>query len=226
MDNTDVGHSPGNFAARSCGTPVAQLPPVFRARAGWVRLLRLYDLDDDVADPTALLPEETTLDLGTLARSRFRSLVDPVRFARYSVHNADGLGGLAFGLDEHRLRAVREFRRVPLDASSLALTIFTARPGRTAAVVAALADFVERAVDIHQPGYLLLAHSLENPRLSLLLTAVHDALALGAGASSAFNLGALLTELDPLLVGPPECFAYHPDAELAGLIGAVSPYAV
>jgi hypothetical protein len=140
------------------------------------------------------------------------------------VHDGDGVSGSGFGLDEHTLTAVREFRRVPLDASSLGLTVFTARPGRTAAVVAALAGFVERAVDIHQPGYLLLAHSLENPRLSLLLTAVHDALALGAGASSAFNLDALLVELDPLLAGPPECFAYHPDAEIVGL--TVSPYAV
>jgi hypothetical protein len=199
---------------------------MLRARAGWVRLLHLYDLDDDAADPTAVLPEDTTLDLGILARSRFRSLLDRTRFARYAVHNADGVSGLAFGRDEHTLVAVREFRRVPLDASSLGLTVFTARPGRTAAVVAALAGFVERAVDIHQPGYLLLAHSMENPRLSLLLTAVHDALALGAGASSAFNLDALLAELDPLLVGPPECFAYHPDADLAGLTSAVSPHAV
>jgi hypothetical protein len=197
---------------------------MLRSRTGWVRLLRLYDLDDDAADPTAGLPQDTMLDLGTLARSRFRSLLDRGRFACYSVHNADGLRGLAFGLAEHTLVAVREFRRVPLDASSLGLTVFTARPGRTAAVVAALAAFVERAVDIHQPGYLLLAHSLENPRLSLLLTAVHDALALGAGASSAFNLDALLAELDPLLVDPPESFAYHPDEEIAGL--TVAPYAV
>jgi hypothetical protein len=199
---------------------------MLRARAGWVRLLRLYDLDDDAADPTAVLREDTTPDLGVLARSRFRSLLDRSRFARYSVHNADGVGGLAFGLDEHTLVAVREFRRVPLDASSLGLTVFTARPGRAAAVVAALAGFVERAVDIHQPGYLLLAHSLENPRVSLLLTAVHDALALGAGASSAFNLDSLLAELDPLLIGSPECFAHHPDTEIAGLSGLVSPYAV
>jgi hypothetical protein len=199
---------------------------MLRPRAGWVRLLHFYELDDDAADPTAALGEDTTVDLEVFARSRFRSLLDRSRFARYSVHNADGLSGRAFGLDEHTLVAVREFRRVPLDASSLGLTVFTARPGRAAVVVAALAAFVERAVDIHQPGYLLLAHSFENPRVSLLLTAVHDALALGAAASSAFNLDALLAELDPLLVGPPECFAYHPDAEIASLTGAVSPYAV
>jgi hypothetical protein len=194
---------------------------MLRSRAGWVRLLHFYELADDAADPMSPLGEDTTLDLEVFARSRFRSLLDRSRFARYSVHNVDGLSGTAFGLDEHTLVAVREFRRVPLDASSLGLTVFTARPGRAAVVVAALAAFVERAVDVHQPGYLLLAHSLENPRVSLLLTAVHDALALGAAASSAFSLDALLAELDPLLVGPPECFAYHPDAELAGLTGAV-----
>jgi hypothetical protein len=197
-----------------------------RSRSGWVRVLQLYDLEDDGADHALPSGDDALLDLGVHARSRFRSLVDPSRFARYSVHDTDGTGRLPRGPGEHTLVAVREFRRVPLDASSLGLTVFTARPGRAASVVAALAGFVERAVDVHQPGYLLLAHSFENPRTALLLTAVHDAAALGAAASSAFNLDSLLAELGPLLTGPPECFTHYRDAEVAGVTGAVSPYAV
>jgi hypothetical protein len=189
-------------------------------------MLHLYELDDDRADPMGSI-EDSMLDLGVHARSRFRSLADHSRFARYSVHNTEGMGAIPFGLSgEHTLVAVREFRRIPLDASTLGLTVFTARPGRAASVVAVLAGFVERAVDVHQPGYLLLAHSLENPHTSLLLTAVRDAAALSAAASSAFNLDSLLVEIDPLLARPPECFAYDPETEAAGLASAVSPYPV
>jgi hypothetical protein len=199
---------------------------MLRSRSVWVRVLQLYDVDDVGADPAVVAIVDSLLEMRAHARSRFRSLVDPCRFALYSVHNIEDTAGLPYGLGEHTLIAVREFRRIPLDASSLALTVFTARPGRAVQVVAVLAEFVERAVDVYQPGYLLLAHSLEEPRTSLLLTAVRDAAALGAAASAAFNLDALLTELDPLLATPSECYAYCPESETAPLTGAVSPYAV
>jgi len=202
---------------------------MFRSRATWLRVLRLYDVSDDTLTPAAVLDEQSSLfDAGVHARSRFRSVVDPGRFALYSVHT-DSLPPLSFGSDregEHTLVAVREFRRVPLAASSLAMTVFTAKPGRAVPVVAAIAHFVERAVDLYQPGYLLLAHSLEEPRTSLLLMAVHDSTALGAGATSSFSLEALLPELAPLLAGAPEHYDYCPEPEAVPVTGAVSPYAV
>ena len=188
-------------------------------------MLQLYELDDDAPDPAIATLEDSLFDVRVHARSRFRSVVDPSRFALYSVHNAEGTLGPPSGFGMHTLVAVREFRRVPLDASTLGLTVFTALPGRAVQVVAALADFVERAVDLYQPGYLLLAHSLERPGTSLLVAAVRDSTALSAAAAAAFNLDALRDELDPLLAGEPECYAYCPDA-LPDLTGAVSPYAV
>src|SRR5204863_4263344 len=118
--------------------------------------------------------------------------------ALFAVHDAGreplvalaGPAGESGG--EYTLVAVRGFRRVPLAASSLGLTIFSARSGRAVQVVAAIAHFVERAVDLYQPGYLLLAHSLEEPRTCLLLMAVHDSAALGAAATAAFSLDGLL----------------------------------
>lgn len=197
-----------------------------RTRSTWVRVLQLYDIDDEAVDPARRALQDSLLDLPVHARSRFRSVVDRSRFALYSVHGTEDSTVVPLRLGEHTLLAVREFRRVPLDASTLALTVFTARPGRAVPVVAALADFVERAVDLYQPGYLLLAHSLEEPWTSLLLTAVEDAAALGAAAPTAFSLDALRLELDPLLTGAPEPYAYWPEPETASLIGAVSPYAV
>jgi hypothetical protein len=191
-------------------------------RSVWLRALRLYAAADDPPSPPALL-DDSLPDERVHARSRFRSLADPGRLALYSVHNTDGAAVLP---GKHTLIAVREFRRVPLDASSLALTVFTARPGRAVPVVAALAHFVERAVDLYQPGYLLLAHSLEEPRTSLLLTAVRDSLALGSAASAAFSLDELLPQVDQLLEAPPECYEYCPETETALLSGAVSPHAV
>jgi hypothetical protein len=193
-------------------------------------VLRLYDVDD--APPIAALLDDPALDARVHACSRFRSVVDAGRRALYAVHDADGGAPLPLGppvgggRGEHTLMAVREFRRVPLDASSLALTLFTARPGRAVPVVAALAHFVERAVDLYQPGYLLLAHSLEEPGISLLLTAVRESVALATGNAAAFSLDELRAELDPLLAAPPESYAYCPAHEPASLSGAVSPYAV
>ena len=197
-----------------------------RSRSVWARVLQLYEIDEEGSDPALVSIEDSLLDARVHARSRFRSVADPSRFALYSVHNTEGPAGLSSSPGEHTLIAVREFRRVPLDASTLGLTVFTAQPGRVAQVVATLAGFVERAVDLYQPAYLLLARSLQQPRTSLLLTAVRDSAALSAAASTAFNLDALQAELDPLLSTPPECYAHCPEAQAADLIGAVSPYAV
>jgi hypothetical protein len=190
-----------------------------------VRLLQLYAVGDDGAEPPAALVD-SPLDGAVHARSRFRSTADDSRFALYSVHNAAEVARPPAGLGEHTLVAVREFRRVPLDASSLALTVFTAWPARAVQVVAALAEFVEHAVVAYQPGYALAAHSLAAPHTSLLLTAVQDAMALGAAASAAFNLDRLLAELDPLLVTRPEYYVYCPRPAVTPTTGIVSPYAV
>lgn len=212
---------------------VAFADRMFRSRSSWLRVLRLYEITDSFTPAAAAVDEQLSLlDARVHARSRFRSVGDPGRFALYSVHNGDSAPLLALAApsaeseDEHTLIAVREFRRVPLAASSLAMTIFTARPGRAVQVVAALAHFVERAVDLYQPGYLLLAHSLEEPRTSLLLMAVHDSTALGAGATAAFSLDALMPELSPLLARGPETYEYCPEMAAEPVLGAVSPYAV
>jgi hypothetical protein len=205
---------------------------MLRHRAEWLRVLRLYEAGEDDGARALVAAEEqhSLLDARVHARSRFRSLADPARCALYSVH--DGGGAPIFPIlgrsGEHTLVAVREFRRVPLDVSSLGLTVFTARPGRAVQVVAALAHFVERAVDLYQPGYLLLAHSLDEPRTCLLLTAVRDSLALQAAGPSAFSLDALVDELAPLLAGAPESYAYCPETESEAETEpfAVSPYAV
>ena len=206
---------------------------MFRSRSSWLRVLRFYEATDSPASDASMVDEHLSLlDARVHARSRFRSVGDPGRFAVYSVHNGDSAPLLALAApaaeseDEHTLIAVREFRRVPLAASSLALTIFTARPGRAVQVVAAIAHFVERAVDLYQPGYLLLAHSLEEPRTCLLLMAVHDSTALGAGATAAFSLDGLMPELAPLLAEAPETYAYCPEEAAEPVMGAVSPYAV
>jgi hypothetical protein len=189
-------------------------------------VLQLYELDDEGADPLVGRLEDLLLDVRVHARSRFRSLARPTWYASYSVHSAEAAPGLPLSPGEHTLLAVREFRRIPLDASSLGLAVFRARPGRAVPVVAALADFVERAVRLYQPGYLLLAHSLEDPRTSLLLTAVRESDRLGAAAPAAFDLDGILGELTPMLVAAPERYAYCPEAETVSVAGAVSPYAV
>jgi hypothetical protein len=199
---------------------------MLRSRSAWVRVLQLYTVDDDGPDPIGDHVDDGLLDVRVHARSRFRSLTDPSRFAIYSVHNAEGALGMPLGPREHTLIAVREFRRVPLDASGLALTVFTAQPGRAVTVVAALAAFVERAVGLYQPGYLLLAHSLEDPRNSLLLTAMRDSLLLGAAAPAAFNLNDVMGELAPMLAAAPESYDYCPEPAAETLTGALSPYAV
>jgi hypothetical protein len=93
-------------------------------------------------------------------------------------------------------------------------------------VLAALAHFVERAVSAYQPAYLLLAHSLEQPRLSTLMMGVHECAALAAASPAAFSVDLLLPELAPLLGERPEWFTYCPEVEAETLTSLVSPYAV
>lgn len=168
--------------------------------------------------------DDDTLAASVHARSRFRHIARPDRFALYSVqglHITDGAPPPG-RLDDHTLVAVREFRRVPLDASALTLMLFDARAGHAARVVAALAHWVERAVSVYQPAYLLLAHSLEDPTTIALLAGVHECAALQAARATAFSIDALLTELRPWLTGDPECYVYYPDEVAA----TVSPDAV
>jgi hypothetical protein len=180
-----------------------------------MRGLRVYGMDRDGDD---------LLDAAVHARSRFRSVEDPSRFAIYSVR--DAVDSLADEPGTHTLVVVREFRRVPLHASALALMLFTARAGATAAVLGSLAHFVERAVSSFQPAYLLLAHSLEQPRISALVMGVHEAAALQAGTPTAFSLDALLPDLRPLLAVEPEWFGYCPESEREPMFHEISPYAV
>lgn len=189
-----------------------------RTRPLWMRRLRLYDGSSD------LEPAEDTR-----ACSRFRSLDDPSRFAMYFVHEATASPfGLTFhsAAEDHTLSVVREFRRVPLHATALGLVVFTARPGRTAGLVAALAHFVERAVSSYQPAYLLLARSMQSPSTVVLITGVHERAALVAMQPSAFSIDVLMPEIAPLLADHPEWYTYcHEEEELLE-VGAVSRRAV
>jgi hypothetical protein len=193
------------------GTSVAQEAGVLTSRSFWIRTLRLAEA------AATLFAEELDGDPGAYvhARSRFRSLRDPERVALYAVQDAHDrllLDALRPGEDdEHTLGVVREFRRVPLEASALALALLRARPGETAAVLATLAHFVERAVSRYQPAYILLAHSREQPRLSVLLLGVDEVAALASAVPEAFSLDALLPDLRPRLAAAPEWFTYEAD---------------
>ena len=206
-------------------------PPVPGSTSTWLRSLRLYHALGEDASTIDGDGAEDILDVHVHARSRFRSLAEPSRFAVYSVQDAAG-GALPRvppaprGLTEqHTLVAVREFRRVPLHASSLALLLMQAQPHRAARVVSALAAFVERVVERHEPSYLLAAHSREEPALSVLIAGAHDVAALGAGAAS-LSATAVLPDLRPLLVDEPDWFAYWPEPWPAPVGELVSPYAV
>jgi hypothetical protein len=195
-----------------------------------MRGLRLYQQALHPGQPDVLAADDSVeelLDPRIHARSRFQSVVEAGRYALYTVHDTEAWApgdGRAPG--EHTLVVVREFRRVPLHASALALLLLTARAGSAPAVVAALAHFVERAVSIYQPAYLLLAHSRETPRLSILMLGVHECATLQAAGSTAFSVDTLLPELDPLLATGPEWFAYCPEPEAQKVATLVSPYAV
>jgi hypothetical protein len=199
----------------------------------WMRRLRLYRPGPGLAldgwpagEPGSWRPERVH------ACSLFKSVSDPDRFAIYSVRDVDPLppGPRGARLDaparDHTLTVVREFRRVPLEASALGLVLFTARWGSVPRLLAALAHFAERAVGLYQPAYLLLARSQEDPRMSALLLGVHECAALQVPRAAAFSLEGLLAEAEPLLAGEPEAFAYCPGPELLASVAGVSPYAV
>jgi len=155
-------------------------------------------------------------DPGPQVRSRFRSTSDPEYFALYSVRDGSGRSvgpGLLplYAVESHTLVVVREFRRVPLDASGLAMLIFTARTNGTARVIATLAHWAERAVSVYQPAYLLLAHSLEQPQVSAVLAAVHERRALQWARPSPLSLDSVLPEVRPWLDAEPERYVYCPE---------------
>lgn len=158
--------------------------------------------------PAVTDPRDDGTDGLVHARSCFRSVDDPDLFALYAVHDLEAPPPTVFAADHHTLRVVREFRRVPLDASALALALFRARGGHVASVIAAVAHWAERAVSLSEPAYLLVAHSLEEPRLIALLTGVHEYQALAGSRVSAFSVDSLLAEAGPLLMADPEWYAY------------------
>jgi len=184
---------------------VAQRTPVLRSRPFLLRGLRFYRALDEHR-----LPADDDL---VHARSRFRSVDDPDCFAVYEVRQVPfaGTPPPLHASEDHTLIAVREFRRVPLDASGLALVVFNARGGCAVQVIAALGQWVERAVSLYQPTYLLCARSLEQPRLTALLTGVRERRALQSGRPSPFSVDLIMPELIPLLETAPEHYAYWPD---------------
>jgi hypothetical protein len=215
---------------------------VFRPTSIWTRGLTFWEPTPALAadSPTASL--DTMTDSGdTLddsrdtvagsplhARSQFRSRTNPRRFALYSLAERPASGAMLvrLGGDDHSLMVVREFRRVPLLASSLSLALFTARAGHAAPAVAAVAHFVERAVSAWEPAYLMLARSLEQPRLSVLLVGVHQSSALEGGGSTSFSLDPLMPDLGPMLSTEPEIFDYCREEQPAEVAALVSPRAV
>ena len=205
---------------------------MYRTRTHWTRGLRLYrvvDLDED-ADRPELGPTATTAT-PLHALSRFRSVSDPECFALYCVREGEPADApLPFPrrlpAEDHTLVVVREFRRVPLDASGLALMLFTARPGEAARLIATLAHWAERAVSAYQPAYLLLAHSLEQPRVSVLLAGVHEGRALQGAWSSPLSIDLVLPEVGPMLEDAPERYGYCPEIATAPQSWLVSPHAV
>lgn len=197
---------------------------MLRVKPLWKRGLTLYrSVPEGLGGAVPAIGAEP-VDAIVHARSRFRHIARPDRFALYSVHGLHSADGAppSNRLGDHTLVAVREFRRVPLDASALTLMLFHACPGYAARVVATVAHWVERAVSVYQPAYLLLAHSLEDPGTIALLAGVHQCDALQSARSSAFCIDALLTELRPWLTGEPECYLYCPE----DLESSVSPDAV
>jgi hypothetical protein len=213
-----------------------------RGRPVYRRELRLYHADTSgvLTVPSAIpslaaCSDDATPTMeaeGLHARSRFRSVLDPARYAMYSVREAEAedarpvLSPVEAWIGEHHLSVVREFRRVPLQASALGLALFTAQLARAAAVVAALASFGEEAVSLYQPSYLLLAHSRKVPWISVMLMGVQEEAALLAASPTAFSLDRLLPELRPMLAVDPEWYCYDPEREPTDLSTAVSPNAV
>jgi hypothetical protein len=73
---------------------------------------------------------------------------------------------------------------------------------------------------------VLLAHSLEQPRLSAMLLAVHETAALQAASPAAFSIDSLLPEMQPLLVVDPDWYTYCPEPRAETVSTLVSPHAV
>jgi hypothetical protein len=203
-----------------CFDPLAVHP----VRPLWIRDLRLYRASalDDWPAPGY----EEPADAGPHVRSRFRSLSDPECAALYSMRDAAGPSRLGDTVpllaESHTLVVVREFRRVPLDASTLALVLFSACEDGAARVIATLAHWAERAVSAYQPAYLLLAHSLEQPRVSALLAAVHE----GRAPVWTRPLESVLPEVRPWLDDEPEPYVYWPEDSRSRRSRPLSPYAV
>jgi hypothetical protein len=194
-------------------------------RTPWIRGLRLYrTLGDDLslACDDAIDPMH---ERHVHARSRFRSVTHPDRFALYSVHERGEMLGGSVTPGDHTLVTVREFRRVPLHASALGLLLFAARAGREAQVVATLAHFAERALSVFQPPYLLLARSMEQPGITVLLAGVQSSAMLDSCGASVFSVASLLPELESALVVDPEWYQYAPDLAPTS-VPLISPHAV
>ena len=191
-----------------------------RTTPSWIRGLRLYRASE-AAHALSAADDSMPIDGRVHARSRFRSTRHPERFAVYSLHECGPVEPQ--GPRDHELVVVREFRRVPLHASTLGLLLFIARAGREAAVVAALAHFAERAVSVYQPPYLLLARSLEQPGISLLLAGVHAGAMLDGGLAAPFSVEGLLPEIAPLLATAPEWYTYSPSPARDSMLSRVSP---
>jgi hypothetical protein len=181
---------------------------MFRLRPTRIRGLSFYRMPGSSLLGDTVDPFDDGLDELVHARSRFRSVTDPELFAMYSVHDVGATPPEAMAAAHHTLMVVREFRRVPLDASVLALAILRARGGFVAGAIAAVAHWAERAVSLAEPAYLLVAHSLEEPRLIVLLTGVQECRALLDAHASAFSIDALLADTGPMLMGEPEWYAY------------------
>ena len=191
---------------------VAVPRPVLRSRPFLFRGLRFYRSREGSRGPAD--------DDAVLARSRFRSVDDPDCFAIYEVRAIPFIGTGAppplSAIDDHTLVAMREFRRVPLDASGLGLMVFYARAGCAVQLIAALAQWVEHAVSLFQPTYLLCARSLEQPRLTALLTGVRERRAWQSGRPTPFSVDMILPELTPMLDTEPESYAYWPEGLAEG----------
>src|SRR5919198_997559 len=203
---------------------------VLRNRPVLIRELSLYRDSAPPVDGRAR--DDDRSDVRVHARSYFQSLQEPDCFALYSVTAVgpgDGVPPLLppFATEDHTLTVVREFRRVPLDASGLGLMTFTARAGRAARVLATLAHWMERAVSAYQPSYLLLAHSREHPCLSALMAGVHERRAFEWARSSPLSVDPVLGELESLLEEAPARCAYWRDGAWAvPTPPRISPYAV
>jgi hypothetical protein len=213
----------GVVAAILSGTrrarPLLKPCAVLSTRPVWTRGLTL--LETPAPCRLTIDPDDDAL---VAVQSWFRSVDDPRRLARYSV--AETTRRASAPGSDHTLLVVREFRRVPLLASSLALTVFVARPGQVAPVIATLALFAERAVSLFQPSYLLLARSLEQPPVAVVVTGVHDEAALRAARGTAFTFEGLLPELSPMLAREPEHYVYDAGARFSGVTSLVSPHAI